>query len=215
MVQGIWQELAGVGLWFLFAGNVFAVLVGVLMVAAPQLLARWSHLANRWVSTHTLTERLEQMRDVDGYAFRHARIVGLALLAGALFILIQGGQFVRRLSIADGGSLLSDLFDGRNLPPAVWESLWLSAVILLLLGALLALVVGVLGLFERSWLQRFFGVANRWISTHRGTEALDVPRYPLDATIRHRPRIWGAVIALLGTYTATALFWLWQVPQFG
>jgi len=211
MVQGIWQELAGVGLWFLLAGNIFAVLVGVLMIFAPQHLARWSHLANRWVSTHALTERLEKMRDIDSYAFRHARLVSLALLAGSLFILIQGGQFVRRLSTADGGSLLADLFDGRSLPPAMWETLWLSLVMLLVLGALLALIVGLLGLFGRSWLHGLVEAANRWISTRRGTEALDVPHYPLDATIRHRPRLWGAVIALLGTYTATALFWLWQV----
>lgn len=211
MEQGILQELGSVGIWLLLVGNVFAVLVGVLMIIAPQRLARWSLMANRWVSTHTLTERLEQMRDLDSYAFKHARIVGLALLAGALFILVQGGQFVMRLSIADGGSLLADLFESRNLPPAVWETLWLSMVALLVLGALLALVVGLLGLFGRSWLQWLFGVANHWVSTRRGTEALDVPHYPLDATIRHRPRLWGAVIALLGTYTATALFWLGQV----
>ena len=212
MVQGIWQELASVGLWFLLVGNIFAVLVGVLMLIAPQRLERWAHLANRWVSTHALTERLEQMHDVDSYAFKHARIVGLALLSGSLFILVQGGQFVRHLSVADGGSLLADLFDSPNLPAAVWEILWLSLVILLVLGALLALVVGLLGLFGRSRLQWLLGVANRWISTRRGTEALDAPHYPLDATIRHRPRLWGAAIALLGTYTATALFWLWQVP---
>lgn len=199
------------GLWFLLVGNVFAVLIGVFMIIAPQRLARWSQLPDRWISTQPFTDRLEQMHDVDSFATRHARIVGLILLAGALFILVQGGQFVGRLGIADGGRMLEDLFDGRYLPPALWEPLWLSLVVLLVLGALLALVVGLLGMFGQSWLQGFARVANRWVSTRRGTEALDVPHYPLDTIIRDRPRLWGAVIVLLGTYTAAALFWVWRM----
>ncbi len=211
MGQDVWQEPVSIALWLLLFGNVIAVLVGVLMIIAPQRLARWMHLPNRWISTQAFTERLEQMRDVDSYAFRHARIVGLALLTGALFILVQGGQFVSHLGVADGARLLADLFDGRNLPPALWETLWLSLVALLVLGALLALVVGLLGLFGQSWLQGFSRVVNRWVSTRRGTEALDVPHYPLDTIIRDRPRLWGAVIVLLGTYTAAALFWVWRM----
>lgn len=211
MEQVLWQELAGIALLFLLVSNVFAVLAGVLMTIAPQRLARWSRLPNRWIPTQAFTDRLEQIHDVDSYTSRHARIVGLALLAGAFFVLLQGGQVVMRLDIADGGRLLADLFEGRNMPPVLWETLWLSLVSLLALGALLALMVGLLGLFGQSRLRRLLRVANRWISTHRGTEALDAPHYPLDAIIRQRPRLWGVVIVLAATYTATVLFWFWQV----
>ncbi len=210
MVHGLAQELARIALWLLLIGNIFAVLVGVLLVVAPQQLARWSRMPNTWISTQAFSDRLEQMHDIDRYAFRRPRLLGLLLLAGAAFILLQGGLFVRRLGIADGGRLLATLFEGQTMAAAFWEALWLSLVMLLLAGALLALLVGLLGLFAQSRLHGLARAANLWISTRRSSEALDIPHYRLEHLVRQRPRLWGAAIALLGTYVVAALFWLWH-----
>lgn len=210
MTQSLAQELARIALWLLLIGNIFAVLVGLLLVVAPQQLARWSRLPNKWISTQAFGDRLEQMHDIDRYAFRRPRLLGVLLLAGAVFILLQGGLFVRRLGIADGGRMLATVFDGWMMAPTLWEALWLSLVILLAFGALLALLVGLLGLFGQAGLHGLVRVANRWISTRRSTEALDSPHYWLEELIRQRPRLWGAGIVLLGTYAVASLLWFWH-----
>lgn len=202
------QELIRVALMILLVGNVFAVVVGVFMIIAPQRLARWSRLPNRWVSTKAVIEPLEQMRDVDRYALRRPRLLGVLLLAGAAVILFQGSPFVWRLSIADGGRLLANVFGNSSMPSGPWEALWLSLVMLLVLGVLLTLTVGLLGLFSPGALARLHAKANRWISTRRSSEALDAPHYALDHIIRHRPRIWGGAIVLLAAYTLIHLLWL-------
>jgi hypothetical protein len=210
MSQGPWQEFIRLAVSCLLVGNIFAVLVGVLMVIAPRRLAAWARLTDKWISTRSLTEPLDQTHEVDSYALRWPRTVGLVLFAGALFILIQGGVFVRRIGIADGGRLLADLF-GLRAVPGLWEALWLSLVMLLVLGTLLTLAVALLMLLGKRELIRLSAVANRWISTRKGTEALDAPHYPVDSVIRQRPRLWGVVIALLASYTVIALLGLSRV----
>ncbi len=207
-MQSVSQELIRVALMILLVGNVFAVLVGVFLITAPQRLAKWSRLPNRWVSTEAVIKPLEQMRDVDRYAFRHPRLLGVLLLAGAAFILFQGTPLVWRISIADGGRLLADVFGNGSMPSALWEALWLSLIALLVLGIVLTLTVALLGLFSPGVLARLHAKANRWVSTQRSSEALDAPHYALDDIIRHRPRVWGGAIVLLAVYTLVNLLWL-------
>ncbi len=140
------------------------------------------------------------MRDVDGYATRRPRWLGVLLLAGAGFILFQGSPLVWRLSVADGGRLLAGVFGNTSIPSALWEALWLSLVLLLVLGVLLTLTIGLLGLFSPAALARVHAMANRWVSTQRSSEALDAPHYALDHLIHYRPRIWGGAIVLLAGY---------------
>jgi len=88
MADGGWQGFIHMGVLTLMAANVFAVIVGLLMIMAPTLLASWSRLSDRWVSTAAATDSLDQMRNIDSQILSRPKLAGIIILAGAAFILI-------------------------------------------------------------------------------------------------------------------------------
>lgn len=192
-------------LWYyvvvvLIGANLFALLIGVLMLAVPRRLQAWSRLPNRWISTRKLTKPLDQPRPTDHLLLRYPAVLGAVLLASAALILIKGAIFVTNLSVADGGQLLARLYPDAGLGRDVWEVLWLSLIGFITLGALLAFWVGAMAWFRQKQLARWVRTVNRWISTRMASKALETQRYQLDRWVSANPRLWGGVI------TATALF---------
>lgn len=206
MADGGWQGFIHMGVLTLMAGNVFAAIVGLLMIIVPTRLANWSQLSDRWVSTTAATDSLDQMRNVDSHILSRPKLAGIIMLAGAAFILIEGVFFVRRIGVDEGGRLLSAFFGGSAPASAAWEVLWLSLLLFLLLGALLALVVGALAVFRTDLLQQVSQQANRWVSTSGSVKALDTPHYRFDGLVRNRPRLWGTLIVLFAAYALVVLF---------
>jgi hypothetical protein len=205
MADGGWQGFIYMGVLTLMAGNVFAAIVGLLMIIAPTRLASWSHVSDRWVSTRAATDSLDRMRNVDGQILSRPKLAGVIILAGAAFILIEGVFFVRRIGVAEGGRLLSEFLGGNALASGAWEVLWLSLLVFLFLGALLALVVGALAVFRTDLLQQVSQRANRWVSTSGSVKALDAPHYRFDGLVRNRPRLWGTLIVLFAAYALVVL----------
>ncbi|MFQ5544631.1 MAG: hypothetical protein ACE5FE_01510 [Acidiferrobacterales bacterium] len=205
MADGSWQGFIHMGVLTLMAGNVFAAIVGLLMIIAPTRLASWSRVSDRWVSTRAATDTLDQMRNVDGQILSRPKLAGIIILAGAAFILVEGVFFVRRIGVSEGGHLLSEFLGGSALAPGVWEALWLSLLVFLFLGALLALVVGALAVFRTDLLQKVSQQANRWVSTNGSVKALDAPHYRFDGLVRNRPRLWGTLIVLFAAYALVVL----------
>jgi hypothetical protein len=205
MADGSWQGYIHMGVLTLMAGNVFAAIVGLLMIIAPTRLASWSRVSDRWVSTRAATDTLDQMHNVDGQILSRPKLAGIIILAGAAFILIEGVFFVRRIGVDEGGRLLSEFLGGGALASGAWEALWLSLLVFLFLGALLALVVGALAVFRTDLLQQVSQQANRWVSTSGSVKALDAPHYRFDGLVRNRPRLWGTLIVLFAAYALVVL----------
>ena len=195
----------------LIAGNLFAVLVGVLMMVAPGRLDAWTRLGNTWISTRKLLKPLEVSRDTDTAMLRYPRVLGAVLLAGAVLILIKGWMFIAGISVVDGSRMLARFFAPTKLAAGAWETLWLSMIVLIVLGALSALAVGFLSMFKVEILKKWSGVANRWVSTRRAMKPLDRPYYGLDRFIRSKPRVWGGIITAFALYTLVMLLWFARV----
>ena len=145
------------------------------------------------------------MHNVDGQILSRPKLAGIIILAGAAFILIEGVFFVRRIGVDEGGRLLSEFLGGSALASGAWEALWLSLLVFLLLGALLALVVGALAVFRTDLLQKVSQQANRWVSTSGSVKVLDAPHYRFDGLVRNRPRLWGTLIVLFAAYALVVL----------
>jgi len=192
----------------LIVGNLFAVFVGAMLLVAPDRLASWSRFGDSWISTRKLLKPLEVPHETEGTMLRYPRVLGVLLLLSGLFILIKGGLFISGLSAADGGRLLARFFATTDLPSGAWETLWLSLLGLILLGALLAVAVGVLALFKLEALHQWARLSNRWISTRQALKPLDQPHEGFDHLIRARPRLWGALIMLFALYSCVVLIWL-------
>jgi hypothetical protein len=138
---------------------------------------------------------------------RYPRALGAILLASAALILIKGTIFVTGMSVADGGRLLARLYGDADVSSGLWESLWISLIAFIMLGALTAVVVGLMALFRLDQLRRWAGSANRWISTRKMTKPLNTPHYHLDQLVVARPRLWGGVISVLALFSAVVLWW--------
>jgi hypothetical protein len=191
----------------LIIGNVFAFGIGVLMLAAPQQLSGVFKFSNRWISTRKMTKPLEKPRPTDRAMLRYPRVLGAILLASAVLILVKGAIFVTGMSAADGGRLLAQLYGNTDISASAWESLWISLIAFIMLGALTAVVVGLMSLFRPGWLKHWSKFTNRWISTRKLTKPLDTPHYHLDKLVLARPRLWGGVITVLALFSAVVLWW--------
>ena len=192
----------------LIAGNLFTLLIGVLMLVAPHRLVSMFKVSDRWVSTKRAFEPLDMVHDTENIALRYPRVLGVILVLGAAFILIRGGIFAANLSAAEGGRLLARIFGAGKIPPMVWEVFWLNLVAIVLLGALMALVLGVLSLYRKQQiLQRLSGFANRWVATHHVFDQLDKPHYGLNKLIHEKSRVWGACITVFSLCAIFLLIW--------
>ncbi|MHB8535837.1 MAG: hypothetical protein ACYDBW_10380 [Sulfuricaulis sp.] len=191
----------------LIGGNLFALIIGLLMLASPRWLGDFFKMSNRWVSTRRMTKPLETPLPTDRALLRYPRVLGAIMLASAALILIKGAIFISEVSVADGGRMLARLYSGSTLPSVAWETIWLCLIIVIMVGALLAVVVGMLSLFRHGQLDRWVGSANRWVSTRQITKPLDMPHYPLDNAVSAHPRLWGGVIAVLALVSALVLWW--------
>ena len=190
----------------LIAGNLFALAVGVMMLLAPARLNAWFNVTDRLISMRRLTKPLDVMRDTDTTLFRYSRVLGAAMLAGAVFILIKGGLFFSHLDVVEGGRLLARFFAAGGPNPA-WEALWLALGVFIMFGALLALVVGGLMLFRLETLRRWSEAANRWFSTRRAFKPLAVTNLGLVQHVRAKPQLWGGIIAAAALYSLVMLVW--------
>lgn len=192
----------------LIAGNLLALLIGVLMLVAPQRLASMFKVSDRWVSTKRAFEPLDMVHETDNIALRYPRALGTILVLGAAFILIRGGIFAASLSAAEGGRLLARIFGGGKIPPVVWEIFWLTLVATVMLGALMALALGVLSLYrKKKILQRLFGLANRWVATHQVFDQLDKPHYGLSKLVHKKAQVWGLCITVFSLCAIFLLIW--------
>lgn len=190
---------------FLIVGNIFAVVVGILMMTAPHRLRSWFSAGNRGISLRKLTKPLDISHETDRALLKHPHWLGTAMLASSALILIKGTIFISGVSAVEGGRLLARLYMATKLPSGAWETLWLSLISLIMLGASLALVVGLLLMFDVKTLKRWSKTANRWISLRRIMKPVGKPNFGLDKLVRETPRVWGGVITLLALYVTVML----------
>lgn len=78
--------------WFLIVGELFVVVVGILLFFFPATLFAIEKRVNQWCSTHHWTLGLDAMRmDFDTWARGRPRTMGSLITAGALFVGLNFG----------------------------------------------------------------------------------------------------------------------------
>jgi hypothetical protein len=193
-------------IYVLIAGNLFALGLGVMLLVAPQTLVGWVGIGARWFSWRRATRALDIKHDTDAMLMRNPRLLGIVLLISGAVILVRAIAFATKVSANEGGQMLAGFF-GSALAPEAGQSLWLSLVSLVLLGAVLAVAVGLLALVRADVLARFSDFSNRWVTARKATQPLARTYRGLDLMVHTHPRLWGAVITLLAIYAAGMLIW--------
>ncbi len=189
--------------FFLMVGSVAGLLAGAALILRPHWLVRLSKISNRWVSTRQIDKVLERPIHLDQWFYRYSRVSGALMLAGAIFLIYFFTTSLDKLNS------LAGIFRNANIPPALMDGLLDGLVLIVLVGSVLALIVGLFLLFRPSLLRGFEHKANQTASLRRALKPLEIPRSNVDEFVFRNMR-WVGVLLIVGSfYTLVGLvIWL-------
>lgn len=177
---------------FLFGGCVVGILVGAAMLLKPEQLARFNELASRWISTEKFVVRLDRRRRIEPFVYRNNRLTGAAVLVGAVFVL---HTFLFRYNLR----IISTF-----IPQNYW---WLSdaLVAMLLIGGVLAALVGGIMLIKPSLLRNIEASANHWVCTECISTWFNARYHFIERFILSHHRFYGAFILFVSLYVLVVI----------
>ena len=188
---------------FLILGSVAGVVAGALLLWRPEWLARLSRQANRWVSTRQMGRNLGQPINIDRWFYRYGRLSGGLLLAGAIYIIYMLMAHFKR------AELLANLAKMHLLQPLLLEPLLDTLVLLLLAGALLALLVSLFLIFRPSLLREMELGVNQPVSLRESLKPMEIQRDNLDRLVFRHVQKAGLLLLCGSLYTLVMLaYWL-------
>lgn len=198
--------LLQVAVIFLMIGSVAAIMVGAMLIFRPSQLRSVRGFFDRWISTRNLDRSLEKRISLDPWFYRHGQVTGLAILSGAAFIFYYFSFSLDRLQAIAG---LAQRFQY----PAVMAEVMVDALVLIVLvGALSAVLVSLFILFRPSLLRGFEDQANQWLSLRKSMKPLEFPREDFERYVDRYARQFGAFFILGGLYTLVLLL-AWMSTQ--
>ncbi len=190
------QTLGPVLYVILLGGAALGLLIGILLVVDSARVMRWNNALNTWYAPPKALRTLDGSVEIKRVVYRWHRVMGILLLAGAVFTLdalvfgFTSAALVRAFRDLGNTAALGVLFE--------------TARIFLIVGNVAALVAAAVLIFRPSLLKGVEAWADRSYSTER-TEALDAMRYQPDEFVRSRPKLVGALITLGSLYVLVSL----------
>ena len=186
-------------LLFLVVGSIAGLFMGAALVMRPTWLLHASRRANRWIATRRIDSMLERIIKVDRWFYRHHRITGMLLLAGAVFLVYF---FTARL---DKPRILAGMSRAFSTPPALTDVLLDSTVLSILLGATFTIIISLFLLIRPSLLRGFEQGANQWVSLRRALKMFEISRVGVDEYIFQNVQMAGVLLLLGSLYTLAGL----------
>ena len=184
-----WQFLMLV----LCTGSFASIFLGIGMLLRPERIERLTKRLSRWISpAQGVSEQLDRPRWIERYFYRHHRLVGSSLFLGATFVLYV---FLFSASIQKVVGAL----------PRIYLPLWNTVFALLIIGSVLAAIVGLIVLTRPSLLREIEGMANRWVSTEQVVQAANNMHHHVDDFILKHRKITGAIMIVGGVFILYSL----------
>jgi len=186
------QILLQSSLMFFWGGSIVGILVGVAMLLKPEQLMRLNQQVSRWICTEKIAVTFDCRRRVEPFIYRYHRLMGAAVLIGAVFTL---HAFMFRYNLR---------FISTLIPKNYW---WLSdaLVTMLLIGSVLAALIGGIVLTKPSLLRDIETSANRWIDTEQASSWINSKHYFIERFFFRYHRFFGALILIASLYVLVAL----------
>lgn len=181
----------------LIVGAVLGMALGVVLLFDSARALRWNARLSRWVSTREATQPLDRPRDIKRWVYRSHRVVGLLVVAGALFALdalnfsFQTAALVRAFRDLGDHSLLAVTFEAMRL--------------FLIIGNLAALGAGAVLCFRPSLLKGIEAWADRSYTTRESSKTLDEMHFQPDRWVSAHPRIAGLLMLAGSAYVLVTL----------
>ena len=193
-MKGAMDFLAGIVgqtmLVVVLAGAALGLLLGLMLLVDSARVLRWNTRLSRWISTREATQPLDVPRDIKRFVYRSHRVVGILVVAGALYTLdiltfgFQTGALVRAFRDLGNQGVLVMGFESLRL--------------FLILGNVAALAAGAVLCFRPSLLKGVEAWADRSYAPRAPSGAMDEMRYQPDNWVSRHPRLAG-VLATAGS----------------
>lgn len=188
--------LAGVFVFFIII-SAFSFIVGVSVAFRNQRMLRFFEFMNRSISTRRLLKPLMQPRYIEPVLLKRPRILGGAIIAGAIVSL----------------SLLYGLEDDVFLP--VYADMFdatTSGILadythsFLLWGNALCILVGVMLVFFLHHLSLIERYTDKWVTLRRQTRPLYVKRVEVDKWVLAHPTVTGVALSLMSLVLGLSMY---------
>ncbi len=187
---------------FLGGAALLGILVGAGMLLKHEQVIRLNQYFSHWKSTEKFGEHFDRPRSSERFFYRHHRLVGAGLFIGAMLVLYT--------------FLIS--YNVRKISAVIARDYWwlLDALMgLLLIGSVLAAIIGFVMLSRPSLLRDFENSVNRWISTDRLLTFFNGMHYSVEQSILQHRKVAGACLIFGSIYILIALgyFLLWSAGK--
>lgn len=187
---------------FLGGAALLGILVGAGMLLKHEQVMRLNQYFSHWKSTEKFGEHFDRPRSSERFFYRHHRLVGAGLFIGAMLVLYT---FVISYNV-------------RKISAVIARDYWwlLDALMgLLLIGSVLAAIIGFIMLSRPSLLRDLEKSANRWISTDRLLKWLNGMHYSAEQSILQHRKLAGVCLIFGSIYILIALgyFLLWSAGK--
>ena len=174
----LWRALA----IFLLIGALFGIALALLLILKPHFLERVNRYANRWISSRRIGKTLDRSISIETWFYQHHRAVGMVVTLGAIYMFIYFGMLFDKATMMRHWA--------NKIPPQLLDGLLDALVLSALVGAAVALLVGLFLWLRPSQLRGIEAGANKWVSTRQATEKLDVTHDQVDRFVaRHAQRV--------------------------
>jgi len=181
----------------LVAGAALGLVIGILLLVDSERVLRWTAYMNRWISTGNAFSVLDRPRDIKRLVYHWHRVVGLLVVAGALYS-------VSVLAFGFGTEPLVRSFRDLASPTALRLTVD-SLKLFLIAGNVAAILAGLILCFRPSLLKAVEGWADRQYGPPLANPNLDAPRYPPDEFVRAHARLAGALATLGSLFVLVSL----------
>ena len=180
------------GMIFLCGGSILGMIIGAAMLFAPHHVSRVNKDMSKWVETSGVEAALDKPHWTERVIYRHHRLVGLLLLAGAGFVLkaFFFGNGLNSLAARVGVDMQVVIHAAANI---------------FIIGAILAALVGIIMLTRPSLLKEIENSANRWVATDAISRFFNHMNPATDHLLMRYRRFTGWFLMLGGLYIAVVL----------
>lgn len=173
---------------FIITGSFIALIFGLSLIFIPALTLKLNEKINTRVSLREKTKKIETPIKTEPFFYKHAKISGIILVAGSLFVLYTLATF-------NFYSLIPYLPQSIISPPA-WEWLLDAGQIFFIITCTFILIFGLIVLIRPSQIKKFEETANRWISTRQRLSKMSNEINTANNLVNTHPRIFGSFITV-------------------
>ena len=168
------------------------------MLLRPDGALRLNQYFSKWFTTAKWTSVLDSPHNIERVLYRNHRLVGLLVLGGTLYMLYS-------LLISFDKQAVVTILSGHSDPYLIG---WLMDTLVagLVVGGVLAAVIGIFLVVRPSLLKSLEQRLNRWYSSEKTMRAVDEMHLLPDEYVARHIRLVGVLIVLGSIYTITSMW---------